>query len=82
MSRLRNDGTPYRARKSWAPILAVAKAYVEGLAYSPTLREVHYRLLTDAAHLGYENVLKDYSRLSELTLEPWTDLVIDLGLRF
>ena len=51
-------------RKSWAPIMVLARAHIATLRYLATLREVHYHLVGVSADLGYRNVRNDHARLS------------------
>jgi len=55
-----------RARRSWAPILARAAEIVASYATAVTLRQLHYRLVSDPA-LDYSNTLGDYKQLSAKT---------------
>jgi hypothetical protein len=54
------------ARKEWAPIVARAAAIVDEYDTAVTLRQVHYRLVAEAA-FGYLNTENDYKNLSRLT---------------
>ena len=59
------------ARKAWQPILDRAAEIVAEYASAVTLRQLHYRLVAEAAATGsgYRNVKADYSKLSELTAQ-------------
>jgi hypothetical protein len=60
-------------RRDWEPIVARARALVEAFTgrfgRPPTLRRLHYELVSDAAatEAGYRNTRGDYSYLSEST---------------
>jgi hypothetical protein len=53
-------------RKNWQPIIARAAAIVAGYDTAVTLRQVHYRLVAEAA-FGYRNTENDYKNLSRLS---------------
>lgn len=57
------------ARKDWAPISARAAELVDEYDTAVTLRQVHYRLVAEAADTGsgYTNTESDYKNLSRLT---------------
>ena len=60
-------------RRSWSPIVARAAelvlAFQERFGRPPTLRRIHYELVTDmsATEAGYRNTLGDYKELSRRT---------------
>jgi len=59
--------------RTWDPIIAQARAlvnaFVQNFGRPPTLRRLHYELVSDtlAVAYGYRNTIGDYKRLSELT---------------
>jgi hypothetical protein len=57
-----------RTYRSWRPILRAAEAIVRSYPYLITLRQLHYRLVSDPS-LGYHNTDKDYDTLSGRTAE-------------
>lgn len=65
--------------RAWTPIIGRARALVAAfnLAWGrpPTLRRLHYELVSDAAatSYGYRNTQQDYKRLSALTAEGRRD---------